>query len=138
MYQKLNQNRGVKVILSVFGLAMLLSLVSLFPYEEVEAQNALGTFFGGRITSSFPTGFAWYNGVTPMYCPPHIWIVSFGAPYKGPLPLLMPPAMPKAQYNWYLPGVAVKGAYYPAPIPPWTLCPYPVFITSLMGTSLTP
>lgn len=138
MYQKLNQNRKLKIALASLAVFMMGSFLTMLPYAEVEAANALGTFFGGRITTSFPGGYVWYNGISPMYCPPHVWIISYGAPYRGPLPLLMPPAMPKQYYNWYTPGVAVKGAYYPTPIPPYTLCPYGVFPTSLMGTSLTP
>jgi hypothetical protein len=138
MYQKLNQHKGVRIIMSVLALSMLFSFATLLPYEEVEAQNALGTFVGGRVTSSFPGGFVWYNGGTAMYCPPHIWVMSFGAPYRGPLPLLMPPAYPKANYNYFVPGNAVKGAYYPVPIPAWTICPYPIFITTLLGSSAHP
>src|SRR5688572_5355290 len=99
MYQKLNQNRAVKITLSTVAVAMLFSFASLLPYHEVDALNALGTFVGGRVTSSFPAGYVWYNGGTAMYCPPHIWVASFGAPYRGPIPLLIPPGIPKGNYN---------------------------------------
>jgi hypothetical protein len=123
---------------------MMGSFLALLPYAEVSyvqgfsGVNSLGTFFGGRIATVFPGGFVWYNGATAMYCPPHIWIISYGAPYRGPLPLLIPPAIPKSHYNWYTPGNAVKGAYSPTPIPPYTLCPYGVFPTTMMGTSVVP
>jgi hypothetical protein len=135
MYKKLNQNIKLKTSLIFLAVFMLIGFVSLWPYDEVEAgANALGTFFGGRIVTPVPSGYPWMAGPVPMYCPPHIIIVSFGAPYRGPLALLIPPVIPKMYYNWYTPGVAVTGAYTPTPIP---LCPfYPVFPTTLMGTSV--
>jgi hypothetical protein len=131
MYQKLNQNRYLKVALCCLAVFMLIGFTLALPYEEVAAQG-LGSNFGGRIIVSIPTGYWW--GIS--YCLPHVMIVSFGAPYRGPLALMLPPGNPKQYYNYFTPGVAVMGKYFPTPI--IGSCPYPLFPTTMMGTSATP
>jgi hypothetical protein len=139
MYQKLNQNSHLKRLLVLVIVVMLSGLVSLFPYSDLQAQNALGLPFGGRVTVPVITGYVWYNGLTPMYCPPHIMVANFGPAYLigQPFAVFVPPAMPKQWYNYYTPGVGIKGAYYP--VPNLILCPfYPVYYSSLYGTGLVP
>lgn len=116
---------------------LMISAAFVMPLQFSSAQNALGLPFGGRIVTPVLTGYVWYNGVTPMYCPPHIIVVSYGPLRGSTIGLFIPPAMPKMYSNYAVPGIAVKGAYYPAPN--IALCPfYPVYYSSLMGTSLRP
>lgn len=140
MYQKLNQNKTFKIFLSTLASLMLFAFVALFPYKEVEAVNALGIWYGGRIVSYIP-GYAWTLGVTYGVCPPHMHIISFGAPYRGPLAITVPPVVPKAFYNYYTPGNAVKGGYYPGTFmiyPGPISCPDAplLYLHSLGGTSI--
>ncbi len=146
MYKKLDENRIFKTFLSGLAVFMLIFLVSSFPYEEVEAQNALGSFMGGRIIY-FSPGYPWVIGVPPFatygVCPPHHVVLSYGAPYRGVIGLTVPPLIPKSYYNYFTPGVAVKGAYYPVPLvfPSPFSCPFepiPLFQTSLEGTAASP
>ncbi len=116
---------------------MMLGFVFALPFEEVTAAGPMGLPFGGRVVTPVTTGYLWYNGLTPMYCPPHLIIASYG-PIKGtPTAVFIPPVNPRANYNYTTPGVAIKGFYYPAPNV--ILCPfYPVYYSSLFGTSVTP
>jgi hypothetical protein len=127
MYQKLNQNKTLKIALASLAVFMLIGLTASLPYEEVSAQT--GTYVGGRIVYAIPTGYYW--GIS--YCIPHMMVASVGAPYRGPIALAYPPAMPFSMYNFYTPGVSVKGSYFSFPI---FGCPYPVYPTQMLGTSL--
>lgn len=119
---------------------MLFVFAALIPYQDVEAANALGIHYGGRIVSYNP-GYAWSDSYNSGYCQPHITIISYGAPYRGVLALFVPPSKTKANYNWYSSNVKVKGGYYPIPqiYPMPTSCPYSapqgVYYHSLGGTS---
>lgn len=140
MYKKLNQNRNVKLVLAGLAVAMVFGFVLALPYEEVSAAGPMGLPFGGRVAVPVTTGYVWYAGVTAMYCPPHITVVNYGPPYlipQQPFGVFIPPAAPKQWYNYYTPGVAITGFYYP--VPNRALCPfYNVYYSSMFGTSATP
>jgi hypothetical protein len=144
MYQKLNQNHALKAVLSGFAFLMLFGLFLSLPYSEIEAQNALGLPYGGKIIY-FSPGYPWVLGVPPAatygVCPPHMVFLSYG-PIKGVLAVTVPPIQPKQWYNYYTPGNAVKGAYYPTPLvyPTPLSCPDApvIFPHSLGGTSSVP
>jgi hypothetical protein len=131
MYQKLNQNRRLKIALSTLAVFMLIGLTASLPYEEVAAQVPLPTSFGGRIIYSMPVGYWW----VASYCIPHVMVASVGA-YKGPIALMLPPGSPRGYYNYFTPGVQLLGNFVPTPI--IGSCPYPVFPAVFMGSTISP
>ncbi|MBX4187768.1 MAG: hypothetical protein KW793_01380 [Candidatus Doudnabacteria bacterium] len=139
MYQKLNQNRKIKVLLASLAFFMALGFILVLPFDEIHAQGIMGLPFGGRVAVSVTTGYPWTIGIVSGYCPPHLIVANFGPKYLigQPFGVFFPPADPKQYYNYFTPGVAIKGLYYP--VPNFALCPfYPVYYSSMFGTGATP
>jgi hypothetical protein len=144
MYQKLNQNRKLKVLLASLAFFMALGFTLALPLDEVEAYYFN---FGGKILY-YVGPYPWVVGVPPAatygVCPGHMVLLSFGAPYRGIIGITVPPPISKQWYNFYIPGNATKGAYLPVPLtfPSPYSCPYeaaiPMYQSIMGGSSLLP
>lgn len=149
-----NQNKNSKLAhISERSLHYLLIIVSVLVLSGIgiagftpkaKAINAIGQPMGGFIDFFVP-GYPWYIGVTAGYCPPHTFITVKG-PLAGPreIAIIIPPTIPRANYNYFTPGVSVLGAYYPVPMiyPSPFSCPdtiaVPLFFGSYLGTGAAP
>jgi hypothetical protein len=122
---KVHKNKQSSVRL--FALALILLSVLFLPARRTKAI-ATGLPFGGRLLFFSPPI------VTLLInCPAMDHVLNFG-PGPKVLHLLLPPAQPRAFYNFYTPGVAVLGSYFPIVLP--FNCPVaPIFPSFYFGTS---
>lgn len=142
--EKKRQVHILALRLSIITFLIFSILILPVPKAKAFNPNAIGVQAGGIITTLVP-GYAWSLGPYYFgYCQTHVLITIKSPPFLiGEIGIILPPAIPRAFYNYGIPGLAYIGAYYPIPINqlPGIGCPYdpvPVYFGTEFGTSLCP
>lgn len=123
----------------VIRLMVFLLLLSTLLFAQPQSTEALATWlpFGGRLLFTTPAFTIPPTQFTPLIvCPSIAHILNLG-PGSKYLNFMLPPTQPKANYNFYLPSVAVLGSYLPKPVtaPIQTNCFFqPIFPSVYFGT----
>ncbi|MEJ0021906.1 MAG: hypothetical protein WDN47_05040 [Candidatus Doudnabacteria bacterium] len=124
MFMSRNKQEATRL----FALTVILISVLFLPHTHKAQAQAAGLPFGGRLLFTTPPIITVF-----VNCPAIATVSNFG-PGPKVLHLLLPPIQPRSFYNFYLPGVAVLGTYFPTPLP--FNCPIaPIFPAFYFGTS---